>query len=449
MSTLILGREIVAEALRSRDIRPYLDAGLTLEFMQNHLEPAYASVFSGQDIAAWCEILRYHAENGVVPDIRVFRLSFPEGSYDLPSSRITAHELVGLAKSAINQYTTEVGNTEAALLIDAGEPIRAAEIMLETARKVLSSQSKRAIRADWDDPDFEIEKRLSLVVERGPGTGIRQIDSQIVGFQKGQLITYLGRAKAGKTTFLLVSAYHAWMGLAYAKDQSDNEPVKIKPHKVMFITTEMPYEDIRDTLTAYGAGVNPAPFLASTSDFRLGDQEADKIRDFWRREIEQYEGGFLRVIQPVGTYTLEDLAEDASKFDPDIIYIDGFYFLYDPETKKFGANWEAQDRLANQLKALALKLRIPIVISHQVREKQLNSKKGTGIDDSAMMGGSALRMASDMVIGFDKDEEDLVTINNTASRRGYFKKVMGEWDWNLFRFNVREFQYEGDGSDGY
>lgn len=375
----------------------------------------------------------------------MFRLSFPEGTYALQPSRITAPELVSMARAAVNQYEAEVGSTEAARYIRAGDPLGAAEIMLATARRVLSSQVQRSIQADWDDPEFDISARLDVVVERGPGTGVKEIDRQIVGFQPGQLITYLGRAKAGKSTFLMVSAFYAWMGRTFTRDSEEAED--IEPRRVLFVTTEMPYEDIRDTLTAYGAHVNPGPFLASTKDYRPSEDDARAIRRFWRDDIKPYQGGSLKVVQPAGTYTIADLEAAASQFDPGIIYVDGFYFLYDPETKKFGSNWEAQDRLANQMKALAMKLRVPIVVSHQVREKQLDKKKGKGIDDGAMMGGSALRMASDMVLGFDKDDEGYVAINNTASRRVYFDQIRGSWDWDRFQFDVEE--YSPEAGDGY
>jgi hypothetical protein len=100
--------------------------------------PAYAAVFSGQDIEAWTTILRHHEEFGKVPDVKVFRMNFPDGTYDLPVSRTTAPELVALARDAVNQFHTEAGHSEAARYIDAGDPLTAAQIMLAAAEKVMA-----------------------------------------------------------------------------------------------------------------------------------------------------------------------------------------------------------------------------------------------------------------------------------------------------------------------
>ena len=185
----ILGREIVSETLRSGDITPYLSAGLTPEFMSDAMHPAYAAVFTGQDYDAWAHILRHHEAHGRVPDVRLFRRSFPEQSYALPAARTTASELTSLARDAINQFETEIGATEAGRYIDAGDPVMAAKIMLETAEKVLSQPAALPFRllslADIDnlpDPEILIDGLIDhgtvtkLVGESGKGKSFVAID---------------------------------------------------------------------------------------------------------------------------------------------------------------------------------------------------------------------------------------------------------------------------------
>ena len=100
----------------------------------------------------------------------------------------------------------------------------------------------------------------------------------------------------------------------------------------------------------------------------------------WETNIKPHPVDAFQVIQPIGKYTVADIEMDAENCDPGIIYIDGFYFLTDPATGRMGAHWEAHDNLAATLKSLAMRLGIPIVVTHQVREKQLG-KAGGGIDD--------------------------------------------------------------------
>lgn len=437
--TFVLGREIVAEALRSEKAEPYIKAGLTLEFMGDAMHPAFASVFTGQDYDAWMFVLTHHAEHRTVPSTSLFRHSFPEQAYALPESRLNSSELVSLARKSVQQFETEIGNSEAGRYIDAGDPITAAQVMLETARRVLSQQAATGIRQVWDDPDYDLEARLRLRISRGPGFGIDALDEQFPGFQPGQLITLLGRAKAGKTSNLITSAFHAWLG-----KKSPNAAKRVSPRRVMIVTTEIDAQGMRDRLAAYGAKINPGRFIASTEDYHILNEEAVRLRDFWAANVGREAAEALEIVQPFGSYGVADIEADAERCEPDMIYVDGFYFLTDPATKRMGSHWEAHDNLARELKSLAMKLRVPIMVTHQVREKQLG-KAGGGLDDGSMMGGTGLRMASDMVFGIDIDlDTKVVTINNTASRNGYIKTVTGEWDWEQFRFNgqVREPEYE-------
>jgi hypothetical protein len=428
VATLILGREIVSRILSGKNIRPYLDAGMDLEFMQDDKNPAYASVFQGQDIDAYRYLLRYYAEYGKVPELSLFRRSFPVESYRVVESGFDDRELTDLASDSLALYETEVGTTRAQAYWEAGDAKTAAEIMMAAARKVLFHQAKAALTVPWDRKDYDLEERLSAVRPQAPGFGIEALDDQFPGFQRGQLITFVGRAKAGKTTFALQSAYWAWFG-----KKSLSKSKSLEPKRVLFVSIEVPEQDVRDILTCYGAGVNPAPFLASTDDYRLSREDAAKVRDFWEKEMATATESFV-VVQPVAKFTMADLEYEIEKAEPDMVFIDGFYFMTDETTGRTpGSSWEAHDNLARDLKSLAMRARIPVIVTHQAREKQLG-KAGGGFDDIAMMGGTGLRMASDMVFTFDKDELGVVTIKNTAARRGYVKTVKGEWDWDAFTF---------------
>ena len=182
LSTFVIGREIVSEALRSGDARPYLEAGLTLGFMRDAMHPAYAAVFTGQDIDAWLESFATRERTARFA-IELFRRSFPAQSYALTRDPVRLSELVPCRADAIEQFETEVGSSEASRYIDAGDPVTAARIMLETAQRVLMQQAETGIRQVWDDPDYDIDARIRLRISRGPGFGIPALDDQFPGFQ--------------------------------------------------------------------------------------------------------------------------------------------------------------------------------------------------------------------------------------------------------------------------
>jgi hypothetical protein len=435
---MILGREIIARVLQTKNIQPYLKAGLDGEFMSNQMSPAYAAVFTGQDIDAWNTILRHYEKYTKVMDITLFRRSYPPESYRLVEPSFDDRELVDLAKQAVSMFETQVGTTEAQRYVEAGDPVTAAEIMMATARKVLYQQEQAAISVTWDRSDYQLEERIAMVREPGPGFGIDELDKHFPGSQPGQLITLVGRAKAGKTTFLLQSAYHAWFGRTSFSGQE-----QLDPRRVIFISTEIPEEDVRDMLVCYGAGVNPAPYIASTREFRLPKSDEQKVREYWEREMSSGSEAFS-IVQPISKFTMSHLEYEIEKFEPDIVYIDGFYFLTDEATGRTpGSSWEAHDNLARDLKNLAMRHRFPVWVTHQAREKQLG-KSGGGFDDTAMMGGTGLRMASDMVFTIDKGDDREITIKNTAARRGYLPTIRGEWDWDVFEFQAYEAKEDDD-----
>lgn len=431
MATLILGREIVSRVLSTKNIRPYVEMGMDEDFMADDMNPAYAAVFQGQDIDAYLWLLRYYRDYKKVPETSLFRKNFPSETYRIVDSRFDDLELTDLAREAWNHYETEVATTEAQRLLEGGRSRQAAEIMLATARKVLQQQAQKSLVMTWDRKDYDINDRLNRRLRPAPGWGVIEIDKQFIGFQDGELYAILGRAKSNKTTFLLQAAYTAWMG------RKGITMPDVTPRRVLFVSFEVTEEGIRDRLTCYGAGVNPRNFLASTEDRHVSDEESLKIESWWKHEMKDAVGSF-EVVQPIGKFTVEDLYYEVEKFEPDIVFIDGLYFMTDSITGRSpGSHWEAMDNISRDLKNLAMKHRLPVIVTHQLREKQLG-KAGGGVDDIAMMGGTGLRMTAFATWTLDKGDDQLITIKNTANRSEWLPTVCGEWNWDEFRFDAYE-----------
>jgi hypothetical protein len=183
----------------------------------------------------------------------------------------------------------------------------------------------------------------------------------------------------------------------------------------------------------------------------LTGQEQDKVREFRATCTDEA----FRIVQPTGRYTVSDLEVEVERYRPEVVYIDGFYFMTDQETGKSGGQWEGHDNLANDLKTFAMNHMIPVVISHQVREKQLVGKKGKGIDDGAMMGGTAIIMFADLVLGVDAAEDGVRTLSCTRSRLKYLSTIHGTWDWSTCTFTEQaapvdedQYAYGKDDNDG-
>lgn len=437
-----LGRELVACALRERTLRPFLEGGISHEWLNDPEDPSRSAVFPDQDMAAWRSLVAYWDKHGKVMTTDLFRRSYPEDAYKLPKTDYDPDELLEVFGTERRRMLAELSSVKLAELVTAGDFEGAAEFMANASRIIRNTHQSKSIVVNWDSPDYDVEGRINRTLIHGVPTGIEDFDTQegFLGFQPGNLVCYLGRAKAGKTSFALLSAIEAWrLGM-----------------RVLFVTFEIvagksPEEPgISDRLDSFGAEVDMLKYMQGR--FKDDKVAAEKLRKFRKEKAHRDD---FRIVQPTSRYTVTDLKSDIEKFEPDVVYIDGFYFMTDYQTGKSGANWEGHDNLANDLKSVAMDHMIPVVITHQVREKQLTGKRGAGIDDGAMMGGTAIIMFADLVLGVDADDEGRVrTLSCTRSRLHWLDTVHGTWDWATCKF-VRQdnpfdqeaFGYQTGGSD--
>lgn len=432
-----LGRELVASALREGTLRAFTEAGITHEWLTDQEDVSRAAIFDTDDLGAWFTLLRHQSEHGKVPSVDMFRRSHPEESYRLPKSDYTPDELIGIFRQDRRRYLTQVAASDIADAIGEDRIDDALTLMERATRIIRETYASRSVVLDWDSKDYDLEGRIHREIKCGVLTGIEGLDSQdgFYGFQPGSLTCYLGRAKAGKTSFILRSALRAW---------EDGK-------RVLFLSFEiaagkLPSEPgIADRLDCFGSGTDLIHYMQG----ELTRAEQEKLRDFRSTCTDEA----FRVVQPTGRYTVTDLEAEVERFSPEVVYIDGFYFMTDRETGKSGGQWEGHDNLANDLKLLAMQRMIPVVISHQVREKQLTAKKGKGIDDGAMMGGTAIIMFADLVLGVDADDDGMRTLSCTRSRLRYLSTIHGTWDWSTCTFNEQvapydEDKFAGTGKDG-
>lgn len=425
-----LGRELVACALREGTLRPFIEAGITGDWLTDPDDVSRAAVFDSEDLGAWTTLVHHWERHGKVPTADMFQRSHPEESYRLPKSEYTADELLGIFQEDRRRYLTQVASSDIADLVTQGHVDAAVALMERAYRMIRDTYAAKSIVVDWDSADYDVEGRIHREVKRGVMTGIPGLDKQFYGYQPGNLICYLGRAKAGKTSFALLSALKAW---------EDGK-------RVLFLSFEiaagkMPSEPgIADRLDCFGSGIDLIHYMMG----ELTRDEQNRLRDF-RKDCT---ADAFKIVQPTGRYTVADLDADIDRYQPDVVYIDGFYFMSDPETGKSGANWEGHDNIASDIKRLAMQRMLPVLITHQVREKQLQGKKGKGIDDGAMMGGTGIIMFADLVMGFDVDDDKIHTVSCTRSRLRYLDTIHGTWDWSACVFGEVERMVD-EGQFGY
>lgn len=417
-----LGREIIAACLTDKSaLKRFIEEGFGLDWLNDKEDLSRAAIFGENDIEAYRFILKTWARNHAVPSKDYFQHSFPPQSFRLPVSDLTVPELIAMAQEDRSGVQLHVTLSSAIDLHDEGR--------YEETLVLMEAEAKRIRRARWDSrvlitrdsAGYDREARLSRKEQPGIKTGIHELDKAFAGWQPGQLVTYLGRAKACKTSHLIKAALKAY------EDQ----------FSVLIVSVEMNAASIADRCDVFAAGVEPEALATG----HLTDAEKRALESVWKNLSDEEA---FNIIQPVAQYTLTDLEADIDRFNPDACFIDGFYFLTDRVSGKSGGQWEGHDNLARELKEIALRRELTIVTTMQVREKQ--ARRGS-LDDNAMMGGTGLLMASDMVLTLDMDSEGLNTIACSRSRTRYLPAVRGHWHWKTSTFMVDDDQWSAGEDD--
>jgi replicative DNA helicase len=234
--------------------------------------------------------------------------------------------------------------------------------------------------------------------------GIDSIDEDFYGFQPGMLITLMGRQKSGKSWSTIKSALEAWK----------------EGYTVLVFSVEMDVNVFRQRILCLGAGVSPSRMRRG----RLFPNEKEQVREF-NKLLTEEEGRFLISKKKAGI-TVDVIREEVAQYNPNIVYIDGFSFMVDAKTGRMTSDWQANENVADALKELAMEEEIVIFVNTQVQEKQYMPKHG--IEARTIASGTGLLKASDLVLGQNKDGDD-ITINCVYSRYEWPDTVVIDVDW--------------------
>lgn len=417
-----LGRLIVSKVLTGGRIDTLVTTGFNHSWLRT---PGSGSevIFTDIDKQAYKFLLTYYNKYHSVPSLTYFREEFPEEVYTLSNNDTDSLEACqDLALEKIKSFLLSEAIGRAIDLHDSGEVGKAVTYLASESTRISSSLKAKSDRADsLGDPEFNLEELLDRVVERGVPLGIYPVDDEFFGFQAGQLITLLGRQKAGKTTFMLNSALRAWE----------------EGYDVLFFSVEMDVDMLRQRLYSLGAHVSPSRFRRGA----LKDGDKQKVRAFHDKMSDEEVSFYIS--KKKSMITVEDISSEIQLYNPHVVYIDGFNFMMDAATKRTTEDWQANEAVAAELKALALDMGITIIVATQVQEKQYHAKNG--IEARTIMGGTGLLKASDLVIGLDK-QETLHTVSCVLSRYEYFEPVSVEIYWDDMTFEIIQ-QEEHDYSD--
>lgn len=401
-----LGWEINSRIIQVGDIKPFIAAGMTEGWLADPEEMSTA-VFADTDREVYQLLLEHWGEHKVVLTAKELRRNFP--NYRLSDEHYIPDVLIKYART---QVTMAIASDLIENLVDAHDAHNALEI--RAAMTAAVDKVRKGIRGTdrsvkTTGASFDLNERWERKPVQGIPLGIPLIDKEYRGFQKNWLVTLLGRQKATKSTLMMNSALAAWRA----------------EKKVLFYSVELDDEFVWERIHSLGAKVGPENWDDSTLWTREQKVKLEEFNASLNDKLIVARVGF-------GT-TIETLREDVEAYEPDVVYVDGFYFLEDRKThKSAGVDWQANEQVSMELKALGMEQDITVVTSTQSQEKQQGSKKkGAGIEARTIMGGTGLLKYSDVVLGADKDEDSNdIILTDVLDRRKPIPSVRLTWNWD-------------------
>ena len=205
----------------------------------------------------------------------------------------------------------------------------------------------------------QVIDRLDSVRGTGGISGIttnwHRYDTITGGYQKGDIITQVGRMGLGKTYIVLRQAQQAHLA----------------GENVLFVTTEMATEHIARRWAALTLGVDPRLLKAGT----ISSHIERRIRSLITGMIAADRFKLFSVGMKSNVGAIEALIEE---FGPSVVYIDGVYLLRPTD---MGRNATQRDKVTgvyDELKGMALDADIPFILTTQFnRQAGKGGKDGT------------------------------------------------------------------------
>lgn len=261
----------------------------------------------------------------------------------------------------------------------------------------------------------------------GLPTGFATIDRATAGLQPEQLVTIVASPKTGKSQLALKIATH----------------IHEQGKRTLFQSFEMSNFEQRERFDAVHAGI-------SHSRLQRGLLTADEEKRYQEslEALAQAPNAFVLTDSSAAT-TVSALGAKISQHSPDIAFVDGVYLMFDELTGERNTP-AALTNITRDFKALAQRLRIPIVLTTQTL---LWKMKKTKISEDSIGYSSSFLQDSDVLLGLERiDSDDPADMSRrilrvVASRNCGPASVECDWDWNTATF--AEIEGTGESDEDY
>lgn len=230
-------------------------------------------------------------------------------------------------------------------------------------RNLLLSRSSLEVSTLSDEIDRVVERSLGLTFGgiQLCTTGYSVLDEYAGGFEPGTLNFLVGRPGTGKSMILLHMAKEAWQ----------------TGKKVLFVSLEMSGSEMVARCLGEMMQVNPTVFTRARTPTPV-IWRARSVAEAYREVDDQ----FYLLASKMRSTTVADIESAVLRLQPDVVYVDAFYFL-----KPAGRHMSRREgiaEVAEALRGLATGTNLPFIASAQLNRE--GTKKGPKQEELTTLG---------------------------------------------------------------
>lgn len=393
---------LISRVVRTRELVPALEAGVEDSWF-----------FVEENRTLWKFIRTHWAKYQEVPSAVTVKDNFP--TYRLLAVDDSLDYLVDqLVEYRRRQKAIEVVQSAAEFIASGNHDAAIAEMSHGVATIYDEGAGQTSDVDLTKDTNNRFEEYMSIKTRDGGllgyRTGFRTIDEATAGLQPGQLITIIAPPKTGKSVLAMQVAVN----------------VHEDGYVPMFQSFEMSNIEQQHRHDAMRSKIAHSRLIRG----KLNPDEERRYKETLERMQEMHK---FYLTDSSSAMTVTGLAAKIEKIKPDIVFVDGVYLMVDEASGESNTP-QALTSITRNLKRLAQKQNIPIVISTQVLLWKMKKRQ---VSADSIGYSSSFFQDSDVILGLQKqDEEDDSSreLRIVASRNCGPATSDLLWDWEGGRF---------------
>jgi len=349
------GIKLIVSSIRKKDI--------------SHITKIQEDWWDDLEFDIYRVVKNYYADYKKLPPLRVLSSEFPTVKFDFDEAAaepkfyatkiFERHIYVSIAE-VLPKISKTVRDDPRKALSDINKLIQR-DTLRETNSKSTTQHESALDRFD----KYEERKHSGGILYRS--TGSKLMDELTYGYQVSDVWTFAARSGIGKTFLLIYLALLAEDALP----DTDNE--------ILFVTNEMPIEEINERSDAIRFGVPYGDLLGGNLTPFMEKKYHEGLKNMSEKNSR------IRMVQNVRS--TEELDSLVAMYNPPIVYVDGSY-LMNRHLKL--ATWERVESVTSDFKAIGLSSGKPIVNTTQLKRSSGKESSEFSLDaqEEFAFGGS-------------------------------------------------------------